>query len=110
MAASDVFVLPTTTEGMSNSLVEAFACGAAIVATDIPANTEICEDGINSLLVPVADVAELAKAIDRVFSSGDLGYKLGRAAREKAENSLSVDNMVESYVEAYKEILPADAQ
>jgi glycosyltransferase involved in cell wall biosynthesis/2-polyprenyl-3-methyl-5-hydroxy-6-metoxy-1,4-benzoquinol methylase len=106
--ASDAFVLPTTTEGMSNALVEAFASGAAIVATDIPANREICEADVNSLLVPVGKVRELADAIDRLFSSADLSEKLGRAARHRAERDLSIDKMVLSYIQAYQEMLGSD--
>ncbi len=100
--ASDVFVLPSRTEGMSNALVEAFACGAAIVATEIPSNREICEDGVNALLVPVADPEALSDAIISVFESPGLGQRLGQEARKKAERELSVDAMVDEYLATYR--------
>lgn len=103
--ASDVFVLPSRTEGMSNALVEALACGAAIVATDIPGNSELCTDGENALLVPVGDRAATAAAISEIFGSPALARKLGTAARRKAEEALSVDHMVSAYFEAYQEML-----
>jgi glycosyltransferase involved in cell wall biosynthesis len=103
--ASDVFVLPTRTEGMSNALVEAFACGAAIVATDIAANREICEDGVNSILVPPSNVEELAKAINSVLDSPELGARLGKAARRKAEEELTTEKMIESYLDVYRQAL-----
>ena len=103
--ASDVFILPSRTEGMSNALVEAFACGAAIVATDIPGNTEICRDRENALLVPVGDVPALAAAIIEILGSPDLSARLGSSARQKAEADLSVDRMVTRYLDAYSEML-----
>jgi glycosyltransferase involved in cell wall biosynthesis len=102
---SDVFVLPSRTEGMSNALVEALACGASIVATDIPGNAEICTDGESALLVPVGDSRAMAHAIGRIFASPDLARQLGSAARRKAEQDLSVDTMVERYLAAYREML-----
>jgi len=103
--AADLFVLPSRTEGMSNALVEALSCGTAIVATDIPANAEICTHGEDALLVPVGDGRELAAAICELFSSASLATRLGTAARRKAEESLSVERMVGAYLEAYADIL-----
>jgi glycosyltransferase involved in cell wall biosynthesis len=105
LIASDIFVLPTSAEGMSNSLVEAFACGTAIVATDIPANREICVDGENSLLVPVRDSDALATALIRLSADPNLARTLGRNARELAESSLSLDRMVDGYLGLYRRLL-----
>jgi glycosyltransferase involved in cell wall biosynthesis len=107
--ASDVFVLPSRTEGMSNALVEALACGAAIVATDIPGNTELCTDRENALLVPVGDVVATAAAIEEILASPMLAERLGKAARRTAEERLSVDRMVAAYMDAYQAILRAEA-
>jgi glycosyltransferase involved in cell wall biosynthesis len=105
LLASDAFVLPSRTEGMSNSLVEAFACGAAIVATDIGANREICIDGENALLFPVGDEVKLAEAVINLFRNPLLAATLGRAARAFAEEDLSIEKMVSSYIEVYREVL-----
>lgn len=103
--ASDVFVLPTRTEGMSNALVEALACGATVVATDIPANREICTHEENALLVPVGDADGLSDAILRVFDSPELSMRLAQAARSNAIADLSVDRMVDKYLSLYQEAL-----
>jgi glycosyltransferase involved in cell wall biosynthesis len=105
LLAADVFILPSTAEGMSNALVEAFACGAAIVATDIPANTTLCSHNEDSLLVPVGDVNALSGAVRKLFGSCSLAKKLGEAARRKAEEQLTVDSMVEAYLRAYGDML-----
>jgi glycosyltransferase involved in cell wall biosynthesis len=105
--ASDVFVLPSRTEGMSNALLEALACGAPIVATDIPGNAEICTDVQNALLVPVGDSHAMAHAIKKLFSSPDFARQLGMAARRKAQQDLSVDTMVDKYLAVYRDVLQA---
>jgi glycosyltransferase involved in cell wall biosynthesis len=106
--ASDAFILPSRTEGMSNALVEAFAAGASIVATDIPANRELCNDRLDSLLVPVGDADALAEAISKVFSSEETAVAIGKAARRKAEAELSVDRMIDSYMATYEKALAGE--
>lgn len=103
--ASDVFILPSRTEGMSNALVEALACGAAIVATDIPGNAEICKDGENALLVRPGDAGALAAAIIDVLGPPELARRLGAAARRTAEEKLTVERMLDAYLAAYLAML-----
>ncbi len=101
LLASDLFVLPTRTEGMSSALVEAMAAGNAIVATGIPANRELLDNGVEGLLVPPGNAEELAGAMLRILSSPELAKRLGCAAREKAECELGLDRMVSRYLELY---------
>ena len=63
-AAAHIAVLPSRREGLPKSLLEAAACGRAIVATDVPGCRVIARDGVNALLVPPDDPAALADAID----------------------------------------------
>lgn len=101
--ASDVFVLPSSAEGMSNSLVEAFSCGASIIASDIRANMELCEHGSDSLVVSVRNEAALLNALQKVSSDKAFAEKIGRSARAKAERLLSRENMIASYISVYQE-------
>jgi glycosyltransferase involved in cell wall biosynthesis len=104
LLAADVFVLPTRTEGLSNSLVEALGAGAAVVTTDIPSNLDIVTDGVNGLLVRPDDPGQLAGAISRVFGSVELAFTLARNARLRAERDLSAGAMVERYLELYRRV------
>jgi len=61
--ASGVFALPSAYEGFSHQLVEAFACGAPVVASRAGGNPELVEDGKNGLLVPPGDANALADAV-----------------------------------------------
>ncbi|MBX7054538.1 MAG: glycosyltransferase family 4 protein [Pyrinomonadaceae bacterium] len=107
LIASDIFLLPSRTEGMSNALVEAFACGASIIASDIKANAEICVNEVNSLLVEPGNVSALTDSILRLLDEREFANRLGKAARKQAEDTLSVDTMVAAYLETYKMALRA---
>lgn len=105
LLAADVFVLPTSTEGMSNSLVEAMAAGNAIITTDIEANREVVSDGETALLVPPRDVEALSGAIIRILQSPELGYRLGARARERAAQRHSVNSMTDAYLNIYEQVV-----
>jgi glycosyltransferase involved in cell wall biosynthesis len=104
LLASDLFILPTRAEGMSNALVEAMAAGTAIITTDIPANRDLIEDGENGLLVPPEDAQALAAAIERLWESPDLAEQLSAAAREKAETNLSLSTSTSKYLGLYEDL------
>ena len=82
--AADVFVLPSLDEGLPNVMLEAMACGKALVATDISGNRELVRDGENGLLVPVGDVSALSAALHRVTCDSELRAAMGRKSRELA--------------------------
>jgi glycosyltransferase involved in cell wall biosynthesis len=103
--AADVFVLPTSTEGMSNSLLEAMAAGNAIVTTDIEANREVVKDDRNSLLIPAGALGPLASAILRCLESPELVARLGAAARQRAQVRHSVAAMADAYLHVYQKAL-----
>lgn len=109
LLCSDVFVLPSYVEGMSNSLVEAMGAGVAIVATDIPANRELIENGSNGILVPPGDAASLGAAMISVFQSPGLCQMLGDSAREKAKLSLDLKITTQKYLTVYHKLLSASS-
>jgi glycosyltransferase involved in cell wall biosynthesis len=104
LLACDVFCLPSVSEGMSNSLVEAMAAGTAIVTTSIPANDDLLEHQRNALLVPPGDGSALADAIIHVLSSPILRDRLGQAVRDAAERSLTVERMGQRYLGLYRDL------
>ncbi|HET9494391.1 MAG TPA: glycosyltransferase [Chloroflexia bacterium] len=82
--AADAFVLPSLDEGLPNVMLEAMACGKALVATDISGNRELVRDGENGLLVPVGDVSALTEALRRVVTNPELRAEMGRKSRNMA--------------------------
>ncbi|MDQ3282512.1 MAG: glycosyltransferase family 4 protein [Acidobacteriota bacterium] len=103
--ASDTFVLPTRTEGMSNSLVEAMAAGAAIITTAIPAHRGVIEHDVHALLIRPDDEEALANAIVSIFHDPALRARLGRAARDRAERVHAFPRMLERYLDVYARVL-----
>jgi glycosyltransferase involved in cell wall biosynthesis len=85
MRTAAVFVLPTLTmEGHPKALIEAMACGAACVATDVPGNRDVLEDGRTGCLVPAADAAGLAEILERLLGDPPRRKALGDEARAEA--------------------------
>ena len=85
MQSAAIFVLPTLTmEGHPKALIEAMACGAACVASDIPGNRDVITSGQSGILVPASDVDALADALERLLGDKSLRDHLGQAAQAKA--------------------------
>jgi glycosyltransferase involved in cell wall biosynthesis len=101
----DVFWLASDFEGMSNSLMEAMAAGIPAVASDIPPNRELCIDGETGFIVSVGDSVGFSQFTDRILADNALAEKLGTAARERMQSEFSIDKMVRSHVELYREVL-----
>ena len=84
LGPADIFVRYSTTEGQSLAVLEAMACGCAVVVSDIPANRELVTDGVNGLVVPLGDVDALREAIERLVGDAGLRRRIAAAAREDA--------------------------
>ncbi|MGC8947524.1 MAG: glycosyltransferase [Anaerolineae bacterium] len=85
IARASVFVLSSLYEGFGNVIVEAMALGVPVVATRCPSGPdEIIEDGVNGLLVPVADEIALAEAILRMLRDETLAARLRQRGPERA--------------------------
>ena len=80
-AMTDVFVLPSLSEGSPNALLEAMACSLPVVATRVGGVPEIASDGSTALLVPPRQPLAMAGAIVRLLDDRALGAQLGAAAR-----------------------------
>jgi glycosyltransferase involved in cell wall biosynthesis len=102
--AADVFVHPSHSDGMSNSLLEAMACGVAPVATAIGAVEGLLEDGQNSLLVPPNAPVELAVALARMTSDQSMRVQIGKGAAQTALQ-YSIDGVVDRIEDVYWEIV-----
>ncbi|MBN1586234.1 MAG: glycosyltransferase family 4 protein [Candidatus Omnitrophica bacterium] len=105
LVASDVFVLGSVSEGMSNALLEAMAAGLAIVASEIPAHREIIEDGVNACVFPYGNVEILTRKLKGLLADAQLRRTLGMAAREAAQTRFSMTAVTSRYESLYREIL-----
>jgi glycosyltransferase involved in cell wall biosynthesis len=104
LAAFDVFVLSSVSEGLSNAIIEAMASGLAVVATRVGGADEIVEDGVTGTLVPPRSPRAIALAIARLFRDEKLRTKMGIAARARAELEFTLPEMVRQYEALYQDL------
>lgn len=105
MNASDVFVLPSVSEGMSMALLEAMASGLGVVASDNSGNRQVVQDGISGLIVDAKDEAAIANAIIRLMTDEQYRKTLGRNARAYVERECSMQKISSRHVEEYRALL-----
>jgi glycosyltransferase involved in cell wall biosynthesis len=103
LAKSDVCVLPSLSEGLSNALIEYMAAGKAVVATAVGGNVEVVKDGVNGLLVPAKDPAALAVAIMKLLEDPALAERLGRNARATVERDFEVGRQIGKLMECIEQ-------
>ncbi|WP_336358216.1 glycosyltransferase family 4 protein [Haloarcula sp. CGMCC 1.6347] len=99
--AGDVYLFPTKAENQGIAVLEAMACGKAVVLSDIPVFREYYEDGHDCLIC--ADEAEFREALERLAENPDLRERLGENAKETAREH-SLDRVGRRLVETYEEL------
>jgi glycosyltransferase involved in cell wall biosynthesis len=101
LAAADVFVHPSRSEGLSLAILEAMAAALPVVATAVGGTTHAVEDGATGLLVPPGDPGALARALASLFDRSDAGASLGAAGHERCRAAFSVEAMARRYCALY---------
>ena len=99
--AFDVFVLPSLSEGMSNTLLEAMATALPCVATDVGANPDLVDDGQSGYLVPVRDAKAIADRVFQLIADPQLRFRMGQRGRLKVTQEFSMARMLENYTRLY---------
>ena len=105
------FVLPSRTEGMPLTVIEAMASALPVVATRVGGTPEVVEDGVTGTLVPAGDAPALAAALHRMRSAPALARAMGEAAAARARERFEARVMVRAYEDIYRETtaMPAHA-
>jgi glycosyltransferase involved in cell wall biosynthesis len=105
LASIDIFVMPSTAEGLPNSLLEAMAMGKPVVATEVGGIPELIKNGRSGLLVPPKNPEALATAIRDLISNDQLAAKMGQAARNFVMNNHSIVKIAQKWQTLYLSIL-----
>jgi glycosyltransferase involved in cell wall biosynthesis len=104
IAAFDIGLLPSLSEGLSNSLLEMMAAGVPAIATDVGGNREIIIDKETGLLVPPANPEAIATAIETLLNDADLSARLANKARKMVMNRFSTEHMVDCMENLYLDL------
>lgn len=110
LSEAAVSVLPSLSEGLSNTLLESMAAGVPVVASRVGGNPEVIEDGIGGYLVPPRDPGALAQAISAILKDRDLARDLGEQSRRRIVERFSLERMVHETQELYVQLLERKTQ
>ena len=105
-----IVVLPSYREGLPKSLVEAAACGRAVVTTDVPGCRDAITPGVTGLLVPVRDAQALAEAVVSLAHDDKRRHDMGQAGRELAEREFDIRLIAQKHVQLYNELAGGGVQ
>jgi glycosyltransferase involved in cell wall biosynthesis len=101
LARARLFVLPSQSEGISLTLLEAQARGLSVVATAVGGTPEVVDTGSTGLLVPAHDSAALAQAILTILGDPARGKAMGAAGRRRVESCFDIRTMTKQYEALY---------
>ncbi|MBI1735029.1 MAG: glycosyltransferase [Candidatus Rokubacteria bacterium] len=105
LAEAALSVLPSHSEGLSNTLLESMAAGAPVVATNVGGNPEVVRHGVTGLLVPPRAPEALAEAIIAVLTDRALADRFGRAGRRRVLQEFSLERTIAATQDLYLDLL-----
>jgi glycosyltransferase involved in cell wall biosynthesis len=97
LGSTDIFVLPSYSEGLSNALMEAMASGCACIASEVGGNRYLIQNGVSGLLFPAGDREALAAHLRRLMEDPAKRKAMGEAARKRIEELFSWKVVGEKY-------------
>ncbi len=102
--AFDLFVMSSVTEGLGTSLLDAMACGKAVVATIAGGIPEVVQDGVTGLLVRPRDHGAMAAAIVKLLKDEALRARMGQAGLKDVTDRFSAERMVRDTLAVYERL------
>ena len=102
---SNIVCLPSYREGLPKSLIEAAACGRAVLTTNVPGSRDAIESDKTGLLVPIKNALALANAIEYLVEHPDVRKKMGAAGRSLAEKEFAIKKIVSEHLKIYQILL-----
>jgi glycosyltransferase involved in cell wall biosynthesis len=101
----DIFVLPSLSEALSNSLMEAMACGCCAIASRVGGNPELVEDGARGLLFKPGDPADLARALRQAVLNPDFRSRLADAGHDFLHAHFSIASAAHRMADIYTQLI-----
>lgn len=107
--AADIFVLPSSTEGLSNSMLEAMSCALPVLATKVGGAPDVIEHNVHGYLIPADDTDALQKGLETLLADKSMRLRLGAAARQRILSDVSLDSVSERLSALYHRLLNGDS-
>ncbi|TPH17046.1 glycosyltransferase family 4 protein [Litorilituus lipolyticus] len=104
MSKANIVVLPSYREGLPKSLIEAAACGRAVITTDVPGCRDAIEVNKTGLLVPVKKDKPLADAILQLINDDELRKQFAINGRALAEQAFDINDVIKKHLDIYNQI------
>jgi glycosyltransferase involved in cell wall biosynthesis len=105
LQAADVLVLPSDSEGLPLSILEAMSCGLPCVATRVGGIPEVISDGQNGILIPVRDPDRLVEAILKILLDPTIRESMGKRSRERILENYSLEKIAIQTSTLYQKVL-----
>jgi glycosyltransferase involved in cell wall biosynthesis len=102
---TDIFVLPSRSEGFSNAVIEAMASSLPVVATNVGGNAEAVIDGINGYIVEANDVVALSTAIKNLIGDPFKAFSMGATGRDLVIEKFTADAMMRAVAARFNALL-----
>lgn len=103
--AADIFILPSLAEGISNSLLEAMACGLACITTCVGGSADVLGHGECGILVQPDQIDQLADALIRLTHNEDERNNFAKKARQRIVDRYSIQTVGRTYVDLYNSLM-----
>lgn len=105
IAKSHIMVLPSYREGLPKSLIEAAACGRAVITTDVPGCRDAITPNVTGVLIPVKSSVAIANAILSLCENDEKRIDMGKKGRELAQLCFNIEDVIDIHLNLYKENL-----
>jgi len=102
---SDIFVLSSLSEGLSNAVLEAMSCGLPVVTTDCGGMAEAVTDGVEGFLVPIRDPHSLAEALVKLAEDPALRKRMGTASRERVLRDFQLKEQINDFNALFRQVI-----
>ena len=109
LAAMDLFILPSQTEGLPITILEAMAAGRPVIATAVGGIPEVVRDGETGILIHSRDPEELAGAAIRLLDAPRLARAMGEEGRKRVEALFTMESEAERTSMLYRQVLAASS-
>jgi len=109
LARSEIFVLPSYSEGLPYSLLEAMAAGTAVIATPVGAIGDVVVDGIHGKFVPVRDAKALADAIEELAADRSALRRMRKNCQKRIASAFTVEQLAQRFAATYAALGAAES-